>query len=194
MDGDVMRTGPVTVWGAALLLTLAGSLGLAHQVTAKGNGVPNAQAVTDWQPAQGTPDTGPPQTSTDGAEAPPTGEASEDATTTSLRDGVYSEAQAERGRGVFDEVCGACHMPDEFATAGILVGWDGETVNDLFEAVRMTMPEDNPGGLRRSEYADILAYFFSLNELPAGETEMQDDAGSLESIRIEGLDGQAQDG
>ena len=76
---------------------------------------------------------------------------------------------------------------------GCLVGWDGQAVNDLFELVSAIMPEDNPGSLRRSEYVDVLAYFFSLNSLPSGEIDMKDDEDSLMKIRIKGLDGDIQE-
>ena len=50
----------------------------------------------------------------------------------------------------------------------------------------MTMPEDNPGSLRSAEYAAIIAYFFELNGIPAGDTEMDSDISALENIVIEG--------
>jgi hypothetical protein len=46
------------------------------------------------------------------------------------------------------------------------------------------MPQDNPGGLRRQEYADVLAYLFELNGLPAGDTALPADDCGLRRIRI----------
>jgi hypothetical protein len=43
---------------------------------------------------------------------------------------------------------------------------------------------DQPGSLRPEEYADIVAYFFSLNAFPAGKTELDTDAKRLGLIRI----------
>lgn len=104
----------------------------------------------------------------------------------SLRDGVYTEAQAERGAGIWEESCAECHLGEEFGPAGgYLASWRGRTVNDLFEVIRTSMPYDAPGRLRRQEYADVLAYLFHLNGLPAGETEMKADAPSLKEIRVE---------
>ena len=48
------------------------------------------------------------------------------------------------------------------------------------------MPEDNPGGLIPGEYADVLAFIFSISGLPTGETEMNSDAELLQQILIEG--------
>ena len=48
------------------------------------------------------------------------------------------------------------------------------------------MPEDSPGRLRLSEYADVLVFIFSINGLPMGETEMSSDAELLQQILIEG--------
>jgi len=108
---------------------------------------------------------------------------------TSVQAGVYTDAQAERGEKFFGEACMVCHQPEEFSDGGYLEGWSGQNVNDFVEFVRSTMPEDNPGRLKRREYIDIIAYFFKLNGLPTGETEL--DRKSLRQIQIEGPYGDA---
>jgi mono/diheme cytochrome c family protein len=112
-----------------------------------------------------------------------------DSATISVRDGVYSAAQANRGRRVFGKACADCHQENQFAIPGYLRGWTGQTVDALFEFIQATMPEYHPGGLEREEYVDVLAYIFSLNGLPAGEMEMKSDAASLSRIRIESPSG-----
>jgi hypothetical protein len=47
------------------------------------------------------------------------------------------------------------------------------------------MPGDNPGSLKQQEYADILAYFLSLNAYPAGDTELQGNAAAMAAIKVE---------
>ena len=47
------------------------------------------------------------------------------------------------------------------------------------------MPEDNPGSLKQQEYADILAYFLSLNAYPTGDAELAPGAGPMANIKIE---------
>ena len=106
--------------------------------------------------------------------------------TKSVQDGVYSAAQAERGAKFYDRECLECHQPEQFIGPAYMDGWTGQTVYGLFELTRTTMPVENPSRLRRRAYADILAYIFSLNGFPAGETEMKNDAQSLEKILIEG--------
>ena len=108
---------------------------------------------------------------------------------TSVQDGVYSDAQAERGEKFFGEACMVCHQPEEFSDGGYMEGWSGQNVNDFVELVRSTMPEDNPGRLKRREYIDIITYFFKLNGLPAGENDLE--RKSLRGIQIEGPYGDA---
>ncbi len=113
--------------------------------------------------------------------------AQEEATT--VQSGVFSEEQAGRGEQLFGEACLVCHQPEEFATGGYMDGWSGMSVNDFVEFVRSTMPEDNPGRLKREEYIDIIAFVFQQNGLPAGETEME--RAGLKDIQIEGPFGES---
>jgi mono/diheme cytochrome c family protein len=103
----------------------------------------------------------------------------------SVRDGVFSAAQAERGDQIFKARCASCHQPAEFTTPAFMAAWTGQTAEDLFEAIRTKMPTDNPGSLRRQEYADLLAYLFSLNGLPAGEVELNATVSALKQVLIE---------
>ena len=48
------------------------------------------------------------------------------------------------------------------------------------------MPEDNPGGLRRTQYVSIISYLLELNGMPAGEETLEDDEATLSAIAIEG--------
>ena len=61
----------------------------------------------------------------------------------------------------------------------------GSPVAELFEFMRTSMPEDNPGALKPGQYADILAYFFSLRGLPAGDAELVSDVALLREIQID---------
>ncbi len=103
---------------------------------------------------------------------------------TSVQSGVYSQEQAQRGEQLFGEACLVCHQPEEFADGGYMDGWSGMNVNDMVEFIRSTMPEDNPGRLKRQEYIDIVAFLFRQNGLPAGENEMV--RKELKNIHIEG--------
>ena len=46
------------------------------------------------------------------------------------------------------------------------------------------MPADAPESLKPQEYADLVAYLFSVNKFPAGETELPTNQEALEKIRI----------
>src|SRR5688572_7004237 len=70
-------------------------------------------------------------------------------------DGVYSEAQAARGKGVYEAQCAFCHQSDlrgqGFASALVedtfTSRWQDGNLGDLFTIVKVTMPQDNPASL-----------------------------------------------
>ena len=111
----------------------------------------------------------------------------------SVRDGVYTVAQAARGESGYQKNCASCHgdklegrgqapalAGDEFASA-----WKGMTLGDLFEQMQTTMPADRPGQLSKAQNADILAYLLKFNGYPAGAKELPADAAALHKIRID---------
>ncbi len=104
--------------------------------------------------------------------------------TKSVLEGVYTEEQARRGEKITNDVCGACHMEDWF-TGSLLESWAGATVEMLYELIRTTMPQDQPGSLERQQYADVLAYIFELNGLPAGQEELSARKEALRAILIQ---------
>jgi S-disulfanyl-L-cysteine oxidoreductase SoxD len=102
----------------------------------------------------------------------------------SVNDGVYSTSQAGRGQALFQSLCTTCHAPDRFTGEEFVSAWSGKPIVELFKAVQ-TMPEDNPGSLSAQQYADVMAYFLSLNKYPAGSDELKGDADALSSIQFE---------
>jgi quinoprotein glucose dehydrogenase len=104
--------------------------------------------------------------------------------TRSVQSGVYTGEQADRGAALFENTCASCHEPEEFGDGSYLDGWAGQTAHDLIEHIRATMPQDNPGSLKRQEYVDIVAYMFRSNGCPPGDAEM--DSASVKLVRIEG--------
>ena len=107
----------------------------------------------------------------------------------STQSGIFSDGQADKGEELFQQACMVCHQPEEFSEGGYMESWAGQNVGDMFDLIRATMPEDNPGRLKRREYAEILAYFFRMNGLPAGEEDLTVER--LQSIVIEGPFGEA---
>ncbi|HVO97912.1 MAG TPA: cytochrome c [Bryobacteraceae bacterium] len=113
--------------------------------------------------------------------------------TRSVWDGVYSEEQAGRGRGLYNQHCASCHadtltggeMSPPLAGGEFLSNWNGLTLGELFERIRTTMPQNKAGKLSREANADITAYILSVNKFPAGKTELPHSAEFLKEIRIE---------
>jgi len=111
---------------------------------------------------------------------------------TSVWDGVYTEAQAERGRVAYAMSCASCHADDlrGRSTAPSLIEesfaflWDDMSLGDLFERTRTRMPSDRPGSLSGPAYADILAFIAQKNGYPPGPKELGDDLAVLKGIRI----------
>lgn len=99
-------------------------------------------------------------------------------------DGLYTEAQAERGEIVFRTRCAACHVSSQFRGEAFRFQWGGRTAFDLVDRLRATMPGDAPGGLPGRAYVDVAAYLFRLNRYPAAEEELPAEDARLEEIRI----------
>ena len=59
-------------------------------------------------------------------------------------------------------------MAPPLASGDFLSGWDGLTVGDLFERIRISMPQNAPGSLSGQQNADILAFMLSANKFPTG--------------------------
>jgi mono/diheme cytochrome c family protein len=111
----------------------------------------------------------------------------------SVWDGVYTEAQAKRGAALYAGECGSCHGTEltggESApplTGGeFLSNWNGLTVGDLFERIRISMPANRPGKLGREQNADVIAFMLRMNQFPSGGAELPRQVESLREIRIE---------
>jgi quinoprotein glucose dehydrogenase len=109
----------------------------------------------------------------------------------SVWDGVYTEAQAMRGKALGDRYCAGCHgvdlnggepgpwmFGDDFATR-----YDAHTMADLFRRLN-TMPPDEPGRYGPDSMADFAAFVLWSNNFPAGPRPLPSDAAALRRIRI----------
>ena len=116
----------------------------------------------------------------------------QDARSRSVWDGVYSEAQAERGKGQYLQACASCHAQDlrGDSTAPSLVDesfaflWDDTTVDELFTRIRTLMPSDRPNSLSPQTYQDIVAFILKSNKFPAGQKDLEAVVEGLRQIRI----------
>ena len=106
-------------------------------------------------------------------------------------DGVYTEAQANRGEELYKEHCLRCHgatlqgngegaLPLTGATFGAT--WNGVSLGAMMERVRLSMPQDKPGTMSRQQIADLLAFVLRSNKFPAGDAELAKQTDMLNAI------------
>src|SRR6266705_2043943 len=108
-------------------------------------------------------------------------------------DGIYTEEQGNRGYALYAQRCARCHAPDltggetapALNRAEFKSNWSDLSVDDLFERIKVSMPQDNPGSLSRQQTADILAFVLSKGGFPGGKTELAREAEVLKAIRFE---------
>jgi hypothetical protein len=62
--------------------------------------------------------------------------------------------------------------------------WEGETLEALFDRIRMSMPQDKPGSLSRPQNADILAHILKVGGYPAGTAALDGQPGALARTTI----------
>jgi alcohol dehydrogenase (cytochrome c) len=99
-------------------------------------------------------------------------------------DGVYTAAQAGEGEAVFNRECSACHQPDVYTGRNFSAKWAGQTLDNIYQQISLTMPPANPGGLRPAEYASILAFFLSRSAHPEGAELLPADPAALRTIAV----------
>lgn len=99
--------------------------------------------------------------------------------------GVYSAAQATRGEAVFRKSCLECHVPTDYSGEAFQSKFVGGTAFDMFEQIRSSMPQNDPGSLTKEQYTDLVAYLFRLNDLPTRAADMPAVPDSLKAIKVE---------
>lgn len=111
-----------------------------------------------------------------------------------VSEGVYTAAQASRGKQAYTDTCEACHKDDlsgfgdgmalPLAGEEFVKAWSGKTLADLFEKVQ-TMPPGEETKVTDAQRADIIAYILSVNHYTAGQAEMKPDATALKQVTID---------
>lgn len=96
----------------------------------------------------------------------------------------FTDAQARRGQNTYQRNCISCHTAAAYTGVAFRRAWANRSPFEIWEVIRTTMPQDNPGRLRPSEYADIVAYLLRLNGYPAGGQELPSEAEALKQLHI----------
>ncbi|HWK53705.1 MAG TPA: c-type cytochrome [Hyphomicrobiales bacterium] len=110
---------------------------------------------------------------------------------TTVLDGVYSRAQAQRGARTYRNICAECHEGGE-PDADPLIGpdfverWREAPLSFLHGFFSREMPGDEPGSLSDTVYLETLAYLLQANGYPAGSALEQD---ALDDILLVSEDG-----
>jgi mono/diheme cytochrome c family protein len=94
-----------------------------------------------------------------------------------VRDRVYSEEQAAKGKTSYDNQCSTCHegggMGPALKGTEFLASWEKKTLRSLYSRILTTMPSDAPGTLSEQEVLDIVTYLISANGFPPGDKALE---------------------
>jgi mono/diheme cytochrome c family protein len=103
--------------------------------------------------------------------------------------GVYTTAQAERGKTAFLASCQRCHNADLSGDRGpalkgerFMTTWGGGSVGRLFEKIRDTMPTFATSTIDEATKLDIVTFILQTNGFPTGGAELKPD--DLDTIQI----------
>jgi mono/diheme cytochrome c family protein len=121
----------------------------------------------------------------------------QDRSPSSVWDGLYTQAQAERGEAAYRQACASCHgdtlegqgQTPSLVGADFVSNWNGMPVGDLFDKIQTTMPADRPGQLSKEQNAQILAYILKSNKFPNGSQDLPAGGDALTGIRFEAQKG-----
>ena len=88
---------------------------------------------------------------------------------------VYTAAQGNAGRTVYQASCASCHLPDlagrneapQLAGNNFMNTWRARTTRDLFEFIQSTMPPTGEN-LSADQYLAVTAFILQANGAPAG--------------------------
>ena len=113
-------------------------------------------------------------------------------TASTVLDGVFSASQGGRGSKIYTQNCESCHGPEakggelgpSLAGSDFIMFWTDLSVGSLFERIKLSMPQDEPGRLTDEEYTDVVAYLLDASDYPAGDQELPADKAVLDTIMI----------
>ena len=113
-------------------------------------------------------------------------------------DGVYTDAQAARGRALYLERCAMCHgnalgggLAPPLAGSAFIAAWGAQPLSELAGKIRNTMPANDPGKLTPSQSADLVAHILQTGKFPSGRSELGSEDAALKAIMLPGPGPQA---
>lgn len=107
-------------------------------------------------------------------------------------DGVFTDAQAQRGQQVYQRACAVCHLDtlQGDAVSPPLVGqsfmgrFTGLSAHEMIQNLRASMPQNAPDSLGDRAYIDLTTYLLRSNGARAGAGELPLDISELEKIAV----------
>ena len=107
-------------------------------------------------------------------------------------DGVYSDAQAGRGKRAYIDNCASCHkeglqggdLAPELKGESFLLRWNDKSMLELVDRIAEDDAAGQPGGADPQVNADIIAYVLQVNKMAAGSADLPTDAAALKAITI----------
>jgi mono/diheme cytochrome c family protein len=100
-----------------------------------------------------------------------------------VADGVYTDAQADRGAASYATACSGCHRADLGGGQGPALkeprfsrDFADKNLDTLYTKILNTMPRNAPGSLGDSVSLDVVAHILRENGFPAGNAELAADA------------------
>jgi mono/diheme cytochrome c family protein len=109
-----------------------------------------------------------------------------------VRDGVYTDAQATRGSATYKEKCASCHGPalggslaPPLAGDAFAANWGGP-LSAIVDKIQATMPANAMGTLTRAQATEVLALMLQTSKFPAGRAELSSEDAALKTITLPG--------
>jgi mono/diheme cytochrome c family protein len=106
-----------------------------------------------------------------------------------VRDGVFTDAQAARGQAIYQKQCASCHgdklqglQGPPLVAESFLSHWHTQPLSDLESKIRNTMPAGATGTLTRQQSVDLVAFLLKTGGFPASKTELAPDEAVLGTI------------
>lgn len=102
-------------------------------------------------------------------------------------DGVYTLAQATKGKDLFAMRCQSCHTPAQHTGPPFRNKWFGRSLGELYAYIKREMPKNEPRSLTDQEYVLALAFLLRMNGMPTGSVPLAADSSAMQRIRLDSV-------